>query len=168
MHKIRAVSFSFWTTVIVIVTLNIIVISMMIMTSSDDLQVQYIPDDAYYYLTLSRNFSSLGFWTFDSGVSVTSGFHLLFAYLLAITFSLLNPNTNSFVIYGLILSLLFTLASITVVWIWSFKHKNIIFLMLFALVISSRNFVHSAVSITEWSLTLLIAPLVLGLVFYKI
>lgn len=129
------------------------------MTSSDALRVQYIPDDAYYYLTLARNFSSFPSWTFDSGVSVTSGFHLLFAYLLTIMFSLLKPNTYDFVTYSMIMSVLFALASVMVIWFWGFKYKNIMFLMLFALVISSKNFVYNAISITEWSLTVLVGSL---------
>ena len=152
-------SLPFWTTIIILVSFNIIGFSMMLMTSSDDLRVQYIPDDAYYYLTLARNFSSLSFWTFDSGVSVTSGFHLLFAYLLTIMVSLLKPNTYNFVTYSMMMSLLFALASVMVMWFWGFKYRNILFLMLFALIISSRNFVYNAISITEWSLTVLVASL---------
>jgi len=41
-----------------------------------------VPDDAFYYLKLAHNRAELGWWTFD-GVSPTSGFHLLHAYLLA-------------------------------------------------------------------------------------
>lgn len=41
-----------------------------------------IPDDAFYYFVLARNFSTLGTWTFD-GVHAATGFHLLFAYGLA-------------------------------------------------------------------------------------
>lgn len=159
MSTIKAFSLSFWTAVVIIAALNIIVFSLLIMTSVDDLKVQYIPDDAYYYLTLSRNFSSLGIWTFDSGISVTSGFHLLFAYLLSSLFLLLDLNTNSFVTYGLILSALFALASISVMCFWGRKQKNVLFLMFFVLVISSRNFVYNTVSLTEWSLTILIASL---------
>ncbi|MEZ4590825.1 MAG: hypothetical protein R3D55_06740 [Chloroflexota bacterium] len=55
------------------------------------------------------------------------------------------------------MSLLFALASVGVLWFWGFKYKNFLFLMLVALIISSRNFVINAISITEWSLTLLIA-----------
>lgn len=40
-----------------------------------------VPDDAFYYLKLAHNRAVLGWWTFD-GVSPTSGFHLLHAYLL--------------------------------------------------------------------------------------
>lgn len=48
----------------------------------DRLLVRYIPDDAYYYLVMGRNFAQTGRWTFD-GVEPASGFHLLWGYLLA-------------------------------------------------------------------------------------
>lgn len=157
MSKIKTFSLSFWSFVTILVALNTIVFSVFIMTSVADIKVQYIPDDAYYYLTLARNFSSLGIWTFDSGVSVTSGFHLLFAYLLSSLLFFLDLDTNSFVTSALIMSTLFTLASISVMWFWGLKQKNVLFLMFFVLVISSRNFVYNTVSLTEWSLTILIA-----------
>lgn len=159
MQKLNTYSLPFWTIIVILVSINIIVFSMILMTSSDYLRVQYIPDDAYYYLTLARNFSSLSFWTFDSGVSVTSGFHLLFAYFLVILFSLLEPNTYNFVTYSMVISMLFALASVVVMLCWGVKYRNILFLMLLALIISSRNFVYNTISITEWSLTVLVASL---------
>ncbi len=42
--------------------------------------VTFLPDDAFYYFALGRNFAHLGSWTFDAGVSHASGFHLLQAY----------------------------------------------------------------------------------------
>jgi hypothetical protein len=44
--------------------------------------VTMIPDDAFYYLVLARNFVSLGNWSFD-GTAPATGFHLLWAYVLA-------------------------------------------------------------------------------------
>ena len=49
---------------------------------SDRLLTRALPDDAFYYLVLSRNFARTGRWTFD-GVEPASGFHLLWGYLLA-------------------------------------------------------------------------------------
>jgi hypothetical protein len=54
--------------------------------------VQFIPDDAFYYLVLARNFASTGRWTFD-GVEPASGFHLLWGYLLAALYAL-RPNLS--------------------------------------------------------------------------
>ena len=50
-------------------------------------QIGVIPDDAFYYLVAAKHFARLGVWTFD-GVAPASGFHLLYAYLLAALFEL--------------------------------------------------------------------------------
>lgn len=41
-----------------------------------------IPDDAFYYLVLAKNFAASGKWTFD-GTHAATGFHLLYGYMLA-------------------------------------------------------------------------------------
>ena len=43
--------------------------------------VKYVPDDAFYYLVLSNNFSEHNWWTFDL-LNNASGFHFLFGYFL--------------------------------------------------------------------------------------
>jgi hypothetical protein len=139
--------------------LNAVIFNGMIIAATEDLKVQYIPDDGFYYLSLARNYSTYGIWSFDSGISTTSGFHLLFAYLLSSAFSLFHFDVNNFVTFGVILSLLFVLFSIATMWFWGFKQKNVLFLMFLVLIISSRNFVYNTVSITEWSLTILISSM---------
>jgi hypothetical protein len=47
--------------------------------SSDDVLVQAVPDDAFYYIQMARHRLSDGFWTFD-GVAPATGFHLLYGY----------------------------------------------------------------------------------------
>jgi len=37
----------------------------------------YLPDDAFYYFQLGREHARSGLWSFDRGVSLTSGFHLV-------------------------------------------------------------------------------------------
>ena len=44
--------------------------------------VTKLPDDQFYYLVLAREFATSGRWTFDAGISTTSGFHPLVAYVL--------------------------------------------------------------------------------------
>jgi hypothetical protein len=45
-------------------------------------RLPYYSDDGFYYLQLVKNFVESGVWTFDGGLSKTSGFHLLYAYFL--------------------------------------------------------------------------------------
>ena len=75
-------------------------------------RVQFVPDDAYYYLTLARNFAKQGQWTFDSGVSLTTGFHPLHAYVLSAIYSLTHPSPEQFVGYSITLSILLVLPAV--------------------------------------------------------
>jgi len=52
------------------------------LSSSIDAQIALIPDDAFYYLVPARRFALEGIWSFD-GVAASTGFHPLYAYLLA-------------------------------------------------------------------------------------
>jgi hypothetical protein len=59
-----------------------------ILSGGIDRILTFVPDDAFYYFVSADNFVRLGQWTFDGGISRTTGFHLLHGYLLA-AFSLL-------------------------------------------------------------------------------
>ena len=45
-----------------------------------------VPDDAFYYLKMAQNKAFLGIWSFD-GINTSTGFHLLYGYLLYFIFS---------------------------------------------------------------------------------
>jgi hypothetical protein len=47
-------------------------------------KMSYLPDDAFYYFQLGRQYGRNGLWSFDRGQTLTSGFHLLYAYLVAL------------------------------------------------------------------------------------
>jgi hypothetical protein len=51
-----------------------------------------VPDDAFYYLILAKNFAAKGVWTFD-GAHAATGFHLLYGYMLALMYALF-PNLS--------------------------------------------------------------------------
>ena len=59
----------------------------------------HIPDDAFYYLQSARNFARSGRWTFD-GVEPSSGFHLVWGYLLA-GFYRMDPNASFHTVFFL-------------------------------------------------------------------
>ncbi len=152
--KIKPLYFSL---ILAISTINIAFASTTLLNSPDNLRVQFIPDDAYYYLTLARNFSKTGIWSFDSGVSITSGFHPLFAYILALVYKIFQPDVSAFVTFGILASIFFTFIFIILTTQWGMKNKTHFFLLFFALILSSDNFINNTVSVTEWSLTLAIA-----------
>lgn len=76
--------------------------------------VQRIPDDAFYYLVLAKNFAQHGRWTFD-GTAPASGFHLLWGYVLA--FLSLVGHSLSFRIVFIITAFLLT-GAITAATFW--------------------------------------------------
>ena len=71
-----------------------------------------IPDDAFYYLVPARKFATFGRWTFD-GVEPSSGFHLLWEYLLAGFFHFVPHATlhTIFAVFGTMQVLLLALAA---------------------------------------------------------
>jgi hypothetical protein len=139
--------------------LAVLVFGVGVITAPPTLQAQYTPDDAYYYLVLARNFAAHGAWTFDSGHSVTSGFHPLLAYILSVTYAVLRPTSSEFVRYSLVLSSLVTTVALSIAWGVGIGLKKPSYMALLALVITSANVAYNSVSGTEWSLVLLFSVL---------
>jgi len=122
-----------------------------VLTSSPEQRVQFVPDDAYYYLTLARNFVHQNQWSFDSGVSLTTGFHPAHAYALATVYSLTHASEEEFVSYNIVLSMIVLLPAILLAVsfaIYTGRIQLSLWLLLFVL---SRNFSLNTVSGTEWS-----------------
>ena len=67
--------------------------------ADDSKLVQWVPDDAFYYLILGRNFALLHWWTFD-GVAPATGFHLVWGYMMALIYWLI-PNITLHQIFTL-------------------------------------------------------------------
>ncbi len=139
--------------------LGVIIFDLRIITVPETLQVQYTPDDAYYYLLLAKNFPVFRTWTIDAGHSVTSGFHPLLSYLLSFIYIVFHPTGSEFVRYGLALSSLITLILILFLWLWGFKLRESLYLLFLALIVSSRNFAYNSISIMEWPLVILFSSL---------
>lgn len=74
--------------------------------------IKFVPDDAFYYLVLAKNFSVEQRWTFD-GQAPASGFHLLWGYLLAAVFSVFPAITwkTIFVVMGVLGSIAYSVAA---------------------------------------------------------
>ncbi|MBI5840585.1 MAG: hypothetical protein HZB19_10840 [Chloroflexi bacterium] len=151
--------FKLWVALTLIAIANIIIFDAVIITSPDTIQVKYTPDDAYYYLSLARNFVHYHSWTFDSGVSKTSGFHPMLAYILALLYALLRPNTDGFVRISLLLSSIFTLLSAFYLLWMGWKQKQLFMLASLAVIISWRNILINSVSGVEWPLIVFIIVL---------
>jgi hypothetical protein len=149
----------YWAIASLLVILALGLFATGIIASKDTLQVQYTPDDAYYYLVLARNFASSGSWTFDSGHSLTSGFHPLWAYALVAVNLLSTPALGEFVLYGLVISSGLTIATLLIAWRLGFEFHRPYYLVVFALLASTKNVVYNSVSAVEWPLAILLISL---------
>lgn len=151
--------FRFWSIGSLLAIVNLAFFDLAILSAPEALQVQFIPDDGYYYLTLARNFIRFDQWTFDGGISLTSGFHLILAYVLAGLYKLLQPTSGNFVHIGLILGALVTMIAVLIAWWLGRRERDAFFFIILTLVIGSRSFLLNSISITEWPLVILIAGL---------
>jgi hypothetical protein len=122
-----------------------------LVTAPPLLRAEYLPDDAFYYLTLARHRAVSGTWTFDGGVSVTTGFHLLQGYALALLFAA-NPTTaEPFVREAVILSLAVLIPALAVAATFVIRANRLLPALLLALFALSRNVALNAPSAMEWS-----------------
>lgn len=145
-----------WLAVALAAVCNVIIFDVLVIASPPALQVTYVPDDAYYYLALVRNFVHLRTWTFDSGISRTSGFHPLLAYVLVSAYVLFKPGTDAFVRMSLAVSSTLTLIAVACI-VWrSWKRSNCAGLACVAVVLGTRNVLLNSVSGVEWPLIVLI------------
>jgi hypothetical protein len=130
-----------------------------ILMLSPEQRVQFVPDDAFYYLTLVRNFVDQGQWTFDSGVSLTSGFHPLYAYALAAVYFLTHASTENFVTLAVLLSVTVALAAVIIAIIYVIRVGRLLPAMLFLLFILSPNISLNTFSALEWGWVVFISAL---------
>jgi hypothetical protein len=137
--------------------LHLIAFDLLILNAPEIVQVQFTPDDGYDSLTLARNFVRFEQWTFDGGVSLTSGFHLMQAYILAGFYKFLQPTLEGFVRLGLGFDALVTIIAVGIAWWICLRKKDVFFLIAFTILVTAKPFLFNSVSITEWPLVILIA-----------
>ncbi|MBI2423447.1 MAG: hypothetical protein HYV27_11520 [Candidatus Hydrogenedentes bacterium] len=114
-------------------------------------RIGLLPDDAFYYLGLARSFAVDGVWSFDSGVSTTSGFHPLHAYVLAALYAALQPGTEAFVLLGMLVTVAAGLPALALGTSYTIRTNRIAPAMLFLILMLSRNVSMNLVSAMEWS-----------------
>jgi hypothetical protein len=149
----------FWSAASLLAIVNLAIFDLMILYGPDKLRVQFVSDDAYYYLQLAKNFVKFGYWTFDSGLSVASGFHPLLAYLLVLIYKVFQPSTGMFVVMDVALSSGLTLLLVSWVWVKSVAQRNTLFLIFLTLCVGARSFVFNSVSGVEWPLVIILSYL---------
>jgi len=124
---------------------------------SAETRVQYIPDDAYYYLVLARNFAESGHWTFDGGNSTTTGFHLLHAYALSLLYLIFSPSQAGFETLLIGLSTFVVLCSGTLAAVVVYRSRSLAGGLLLILFGASIMIKRNELSGMEWAWVVLIA-----------
>tara|TARA_B100000676_G_C18085849_1_gene854976 strand:- start:3686 stop:5263 length:1578 start_codon:yes stop_codon:yes gene_type:complete len=100
--------------------------ALLIGSYSSEHLINFIPDDAFYYLNMVKHKINDGFWSFD-GSNPATGFHILFAYLLTAIANLASPE-NWLTIFKIntAISILFLSTACTIIYKtirWYFSEK---------------------------------------------
>jgi hypothetical protein len=145
-----------WRVVVGLALLKLLVASFKIVSADERVIAQFIPDDGYYYLQLARQFVHSGTWSFDGEVSRTSGFHLLFAYVLAFA-NLILPVWSGRV--GMVISIVLAVLALGAMARLLIRERRWPFLAALAMLLSSPNVALNVVGTMEWPLVVLFAAL---------
>jgi hypothetical protein len=130
-----------------------------LLKAAPERRVQFVPDDAYYYMGLARNFVEHGQWSFDSGTSLTTGFHPLHAYALAGLKSLTQANGDGFVTLNVLLSYGIALPAMLLAALFALRRGGLLVSSLVLLLLISRNVSLNLTSGMEWGWTVSLAAL---------
>jgi len=155
----KSSSHIFWSAMALAALAHLLLFDAKIIAAPVELQVQFIPDDAYYYMALARHYAESGVWSFDSGNSTTTGFHPLHAYCLALIKTVFKPGDLDFARYGVAMGALLTGATAVTAWIIGWRLNSSVYMALLALFLSSRNVALQSVAVMEWPLVVLFAAL---------
>lgn len=128
---------------------------------SEAWRVQYLPDDGFYYLQLAKSFATTGTWSFDGGVSLTSGFHPLMAYSLAAIYWLGQPSDAAFVSWAIALSCALALGAGWLLCLVANKLGGPVAALGVGLLLASDNYLLNAAGFMESSWVLVCAALFL-------
>lgn len=117
---------------------------------ADEWRVQYLPDDAFYYLNLARQYVTSGLWSVDGGQSVTSGYHPLFAYGLAALWGAAEPGPSGFVTWGIAVTGVFSLLAAGLLLLLARRLGGVLASVVVLLILASDNYTLNALSMMEW------------------
>ncbi len=120
--------------------------------------VGHIPDDAFYELQIARHFLATRQWTFDSGFSTTSGFHLLNVYLMAIfPWTLEDPSTALRLWMGI--DLILWIVTIFIVCRLVADRFGALALLPAVFILTGRSLMDSSTDLLEFPFVMLLAAL---------
>jgi hypothetical protein len=131
------------------------------LTTRPQERIGFIPDDTYYYLNTARHRAVDGEWTFD-GVAPATGVHMLHAQILASVFDLFLPSDEGYVTFGIAYTAVLAIALAVFVLYRAGRSRNVIALLVLALMLGSRNVLLNLGAGVEWPLVVVCAALYLS------
>jgi hypothetical protein len=140
----------------------VVVFFLFYLSSSMDHRITVVPDDGLYYVLLGKNFAEHHVWSFD-GVTPTSGFHLLQAYVCALAaFVLRGASTEALLDVLGFVGLAVTLLAVFVLVRTFARALGPAAALGVAFVSGSANFVQQPVSVMEWPWVVLASTLLVA------
>ncbi|HWW21342.1 MAG TPA: hypothetical protein VNZ06_11090 [Steroidobacteraceae bacterium] len=126
--------------------------------------VFFVPDDAFYYFITATNFADTGEWTFDHGLSHTTGVQWLHAYALAGLSWLMKPKPGLRLVYlAIVLSTACAVAGAVVTVRFVRRTCGEVAAASLALPLLSMGFLKGASSGMEWGWVVLISSIIFAI-----
>ncbi|MEM6704917.1 MAG: hypothetical protein AAF690_19520 [Acidobacteriota bacterium] len=146
-----------WSALGCMALLVTLALGLQVATAPAETQVQYLPDDAFYYLVLSDTRSSLGMWSFDDGTTLTSGFHPLWAQSLVAFESFRRGVAGRRVRDVVLLCNLLSALSLAAALILAVRRRSAPAALVVPWLFLSPTALRSTVAGVEWPLVVLVA-----------
>lgn len=120
---------------------------------------KFVPDDAFYYLQIAREYADTGLYSFDGGYSTNTGFHLLWFYWLSLCSIFVDGNTQMLSTVALASSWLISFSGVLFIAIrcYQYSWRTLIPIALF---LSGYGFINGQISTVEWPLCILISAII--------
>jgi hypothetical protein len=125
-------------------------IAVRVAVSGFEASALHLPDDAFYYLQVAHTYATTGVHSFDRGVSVNTGFHLLWFYWLA-GIAALVPEKPLFLVLAVTSSIAASLGTVVLAASSLWKQRTAQLLAL-ALASTSYAYVNGQYAALEWPL----------------
>lgn len=129
-----------------------------LVTDAPQRLICFVPDDAFYELELARHFLQTGIWSFDEGITTTTGFHLFNVYLMSLFPGSLADPLSAIRIWAGIGVVLFVFTSLIVCNFASRTFGAIALVPVF-LILTARFATLGTISLLEFPFVLLAAAL---------
>lgn len=129
-----------------------------LVTRAPNVLICFIPDDAFYELEIARHFFETGVWSFDRGLTRTTGFHLLNVYVMSLFPGILAyPQLAIDLWMGV--GVLLSIATIFIICHLANRTFGLLALLPVSLILTARFFTLANTSLLEFPFVVLAAAL---------